>query len=77
MGYTTILKFSPMGVPCRILTFFGLFLRYLYIIQSKYAVLHEHINYQGSQLKIARGLIEDNLVPYGWNDRASSLSHIS
>ncbi len=45
-------------------------------IQSKYVVLHEHINYQGSQLKIARGLIEDNLVPYGWNDRASSLSHV-
>lgn len=43
--------------------------------QTRYAILHEHINYGGSQLWIPRGFVYDDLGVYGWNDRASSLSH--
>ncbi|WP_180131579.1 hypothetical protein [Rhodoferax sp. BLA1] len=43
--------------------------------QRSFAVLHEHINFQGSQLWVPERRLIPNLVPFGWNDRASSLSY--
>jgi hypothetical protein len=43
--------------------------------QPNYYILHEHINYQGSQLWIPAGWFYEDLVRLGWNDRASSLSY--
>lgn len=40
-----------------------------------FAVLHEHINFQGSQLVLVTGNDYWRLSPYGWNDRASSISY--
>lgn len=43
--------------------------------QRSFAVLHEHINFQGSQLWVPERRLIPSLVPFGWNDRASSLSY--
>jgi len=43
--------------------------------QRSFAVLHEHINFGGSQLLIPERSSIQDLVPFGWNDRGSSLSY--
>jgi len=43
--------------------------------QRSFAVLHEHINFQGSQLWVPERRLIPDLIPFGWGDRASSLSY--
>jgi hypothetical protein len=40
-----------------------------------YTVLHEHIRFQGSMLVLVTNNDYWRLSPYGWNDRASSISY--
>jgi hypothetical protein len=40
-----------------------------------YAILHEHINFQGSRLWILQRAFYPDLTRYGWNDIASSMSY--
>jgi len=49
---------------------------YNYVLpQQSFVILHDNVNFGGSQLVVpARGAIE-NMVPIGWNDRAFSLSY--
>lgn len=45
----------------------------VYTIKA-YTVLHEHPNFQGSQLLLFTNNEYWRLSPYGWNDRATSIS---
>jgi hypothetical protein len=46
----------------------------VYRPRRAFTVLHEHINFAGSELMIVERQTIASLVPLGWNDRASSVS---
>lgn len=43
--------------------------------RKSYAILHQHVNFQGSQLWVPQRASFPDLRQYGWNDVASSLSY--